>query len=139
MKTIYSSETASDWLKSTFFFTRFRTNPSAYQVDGLNYASDIDMDTLIRQFCDKKMKELLEAKIIDLVDRKYISTIYGEAMSRYYISFQTMNSIIQLKNALSIGDLVSVIVMNITYCGSYYDHEMLCDINSCKNIVAQYW
>jgi pre-mRNA-splicing helicase BRR2 len=90
-KTIQSTQEALDWLTYTFFYRRLLANPSFY---GLNDTSHEALSTYLSELVETTLKELTEAKIIDLDEEDDSVTPQNPAMiaAYYNISFITMQT-----------------------------------------------
>ncbi len=98
-------QSAIDWMSGTFLYVRLRANPGHYrhEDDPIGYT----LDQSIESICSKAL-ELLATHDI-LTDEVHLQqTGFGAAMSRYYVSFQTMKSLVGLEPQPKISELVSV-------------------------------
>ncbi|KAL4798557.1 Sec63 Brl domain-containing protein [Aspergillus venezuelensis] len=100
---VNSLETATGWLAGTFLFVRLRRNPTHYKLkEGANRN---DEDEMLRQICEKDIKLLQECDLIDSNSLK--STPLGDAMARYYIRFETMQTIRAMKPQSDVAQILS--------------------------------
>jgi pre-mRNA-splicing helicase BRR2 len=90
-KTIASTQDAVDWTTYTYFYRRLLANPSYY---GLNDISHEGLSTHLSELVENTLKELTEAKIIDLDEEDdSISPLNPAMIAAYYnISFITMQT-----------------------------------------------
>ncbi|KAK5082295.1 Pre-mRNA-splicing helicase BRR2 [Lithohypha guttulata] len=90
-KTITSTQEAVDWTTYTYFYRRLLANPSFY---GLNDTSHEGLSTHLSELVENTLKELSEAKIIDLDEEDdSISPLNPAMIAAYYnISFITMQT-----------------------------------------------
>ncbi|KAJ5677503.1 Helicase C-terminal [Penicillium maclennaniae] len=90
-RTISSTQDAVDWMTYTYFYRRLLANPSFY---GLSDVSHEGLSTFLSELVENTLKELSEAKIIDLDEEDDSVTPLNAAMiSAYYnISFITMQT-----------------------------------------------
>ncbi|KAL6248740.1 Pre-mRNA-splicing helicase BRR2 [Rhinocladiella similis] len=90
-KTITSTQDAVDWTTYTYFYRRLLANPSFY---GLNDTSHEGLSTFLSELVETTLKELSEAKIIDLDDEDdSVSPLNPAMIAAYYnISFITMQT-----------------------------------------------
>jgi pre-mRNA-splicing helicase BRR2 len=90
-KTIASTQDAVDWMTYTYFYRRLLANPSFY---GLGDVSHEGLSTFLSELVENTLKELSEAKIIDLdEDDDSVSPLNAAMISAYYnISFITMQT-----------------------------------------------
>ncbi|KAH3687866.1 hypothetical protein WICPIJ_001159 [Wickerhamomyces pijperi] len=107
LKTITSLEEAVSWLKHTFFYSRFKSNPTAYNEIPFNH--QLGMDERLMKFCESKINELINFELIKIEGREYICTAYGEAMTRHYIFFDTMKNFIKAPPDRTIADILFLI------------------------------
>lgn len=90
-KTITSTQDAVDWTTYTYFYRRLLANPSFY---GLNDTSHEGLSAHLSELVETTLKELSEAKIIDLdEDDDSVSPLNPAMIAAYYnISFITMQT-----------------------------------------------
>lgn len=90
-KTIASTQDAVDWMTYTYFYRRLLANPSFY---GLSDVSHEGLSTFLSELVENTLKELSEAKIIDLDEEDdTVSPLNAAMISAYYnISFITMQT-----------------------------------------------
>ena len=96
-------DSAVRWLAGTFLFVRVRRNPTHYKLK--EEANQDDEDEMLRQICEKDIKLLQDT---DLVSKGEIlrPSLFGEAMARYYIRFETMKILLPLKRGASVCQIV---------------------------------
>ncbi|CAD6624002.1 HN1_G0030990.mRNA.1.CDS.1 [Saccharomyces cerevisiae] len=109
LETVYSIETAVNWLRNTFFYVRFGKNPAAYQEVNRYVSFHSVEDSQINQFCQYLLDTLVKVKIIDISNGEYKSTAYGNAMTRHYISFESMKQFINAKKFLSLQGVLNLL------------------------------
>lgn len=90
-KTIESTQDAVDWTTYTYFYRRLLANPSFY---GLNDTSHEGLSAHLSELVENTLKELAEAKIIELdEDDDSIAPLNPAMIAAYYnISFVTMQT-----------------------------------------------
>lgn len=90
-KTIASTQDAVDWMTYTYFYRRLLANPSFY---GLTDISHEGLSTFLSELVENTLKELTEAKIIDLDEEDdSVSPLNAAMIGAYYnISFITMQT-----------------------------------------------
>lgn len=90
-KTIASTQDAVDWMTYTYFYRRLLANPSYY---GLSDVSHEGLSTFLSELVENTLKELSEAKIIDLDEEDdTLSPLNAAMIAAYYnISFITMQT-----------------------------------------------
>lgn len=92
-RTIGSTQDAVDWMTYTYFYRRLLANPSFY---GLTDVSHEGLSTFLSELVENTLKELTEAKIIDLDEEDdSISPLNAAMIGAYYnISFITMQTLL---------------------------------------------
>ncbi|KAI9731600.1 MAG: DEIH-box ATPase [Cirrosporium novae-zelandiae] len=88
---ITSTQDAVDWTTYTYFYRRLLANPSYY---GLTDTSHEGLSTYLSELVENTLKELVEAKVIDLdEDDDSITPLNAAMIAAYYnISFITMQT-----------------------------------------------
>lgn len=102
--TITDIISAKKWLAGTFLYVRLKKNPSHYK-----FKEDVqteDVDSCLEQICAKDVKLLQENHIITVSDILRC-TGYGEAMARYYVRFETMQTFMSLPPKAKMSEMVS--------------------------------
>lgn len=107
LKTITSLEEAVSWLKHTFFYSRFKSNPTAYNE--IPYNHQLGMDERLMKFCELKINELINFNLIKINGREYQCTPYGESMTRHYIFFETMKTFLKAPPNRTIADILILV------------------------------
>ncbi|KMP09728.1 ATP-dependent DNA helicase MER3 [Coccidioides immitis RMSCC 2394] len=90
-KTITSTQDAVDWMTYTYFYRRLLANPSYY---GLSDLSHEGLSAFLSELVENTLKELAEARIIDLDEEDdTVSPLNAAMIAAYYnISFITMQT-----------------------------------------------
>lgn len=90
-RTIASTQDAMDWMTYSYFYRRLLANPSFY---GLSDVSNEGVSTFLSEMVENTLKELSEAKIIDLDEEDdSVSPLNAAMISAYYnISYITMQT-----------------------------------------------
>ncbi|WEW58444.1 Pre-mRNA-splicing helicase BRR2 [Emydomyces testavorans] len=90
-KTIASTQDAVDWMTYTFFYRRLLANPSYYGLSDVNHEG---LSAFLSELVENTLKELAEAKIIDLDEEEdTVSPLNAAMIAAYYnISFITMQT-----------------------------------------------
>jgi pre-mRNA-splicing helicase BRR2 len=90
-QTISSTQDAVDWMTYTYFYRRLLANPSFY---GLTDVSHEGLSTFLSELVESTLRELSEAKIIELDEEDdSISPLNAAMIAAYYnISFITMQT-----------------------------------------------
>ncbi|CAI4438269.1 BGN_3a_G0017640.mRNA.1.CDS.1 [Saccharomyces cerevisiae] len=109
LETVYSIKTAVNWLRNTFFYVRFGKNPAAYQEVNRYVSFHSVEDSQINQFCQYLLDTLVKVEIIDISNGEYKSTAYGNAMTRHYLSFESMKQFINAKKFLSLQGILNLL------------------------------
>ncbi|KAH8896664.1 P-loop containing nucleoside triphosphate hydrolase protein, partial [Thozetella sp. PMI_491] len=103
--TITNQVSAETWLKGSFLNVRLRKNPSHYRLAGeLDDNQDNNSRNLLKSICERDIA-LLQAAEIVADDEKFTATIYGRAMSKYLIKFETMELLMSIPRASSLETL----------------------------------
>lgn len=128
LRTIYSSSSALNWVKTTFLWVRLGKNPQHYGVPSEHTGS----------FDPSRYVELLMTKVIEaLVKEECVSkapdggslesTLIGRSMSRLYISFGTVvhcNQVMKSKRCSVTGSVqftLAEIVHLLSQCDEFSD------------------
>ncbi|KAJ5085699.1 hypothetical protein N7532_010470 [Penicillium argentinense] len=90
-RTIAATQDAVDWMTYTYFYRRLLANPSFYGLDDVSHKA---LSEFLSDLVENTLKELAEAKIIDLDDEDdSVSPLNAAMISAYYnISFITMQT-----------------------------------------------
>lgn len=119
--TVQDLVTAKKWLGSTFLSVRMRRNPAHYELkQGMDTLGD---DDLLDQLCRKDVALLTEAGLVNEKPH-LILTDFGEAMARYYVSFDTMKAFIGLPPRAKMSEIV--------YAPLFHMQQKLTTISSCR-------
>ncbi|OCL09193.1 hypothetical protein AOQ84DRAFT_317365 [Glonium stellatum] len=104
--TITDLNTAKKWLAGTFLFVRLKQNPGYYKLEGARRNQNVDEQLDV--ICGRDIKFLQEA---DLVTKGQTlrSTEYGDAMTRYYVQFETMKAFLGLPPKAKISEILSAL------------------------------
>lgn len=101
--TVDNLESAKQWLASTFLYVRLGKNPSHYRFrEGVDDNFD---GNLLEQLCRKDITLLQDAELIKQ-EARLVSTEFGQAMARYYVTFDTMKSFIGLPPKAKMSEIV---------------------------------
>ena len=103
--TVSDLSSAKKWLAGTFLYVRLSKNPDHYKLDG--DAVDQNLDDRIERICRRDL-EFLETAQLVLSTPRLKSTDFGDAMARYYITFETMRVLLGLCRQPKISDIVSL-------------------------------
>lgn len=102
--TIYDIPSAKRWLTGTFLFIRLGQNPNHYKIDG--DAVEQSLDDRIERICRRDVGLLLNTNLISS-GAKLKSTEFGDAMTRYYVKFLTMQALLRLQPRSKTSEIVS--------------------------------
>ena len=105
--TVFDVESAQRWLAGTFLAVRLQRNPSHYKLDDEVRINDLQES--ISQICKRDILLLENHEIVRCVrgSGKLHCTEFGEAMSRYYVKFETMKVFLGLEPRAKISEIVS--------------------------------
>ncbi|KAK4245688.1 hypothetical protein C7999DRAFT_42776 [Corynascus novoguineensis] len=93
--TIHDLTSAKRWLGGTFLSVRLRRNPSHYHLAG-EATNPSQIDDKLEEICERDIKQLQEADL------------YGCAMSKYMVEFQTMKLLLQIPRGAGMETLEAV-------------------------------
>lgn len=102
--TICDILSAKRWLAGTFLFIRLGQNPNHYKLDG--DALDQSLDDRLERICRRDIGLLLNTNLISS-GGKLQSTEFGDAMTRYYVKFLTMQTLLRLEPRSKTSEIVS--------------------------------
>lgn len=108
-KTIESTQDAVDWTTYTYFYRRLLANPSFY---GLTDTSHEGLSTYLSEQVETTLKELNDAKIIELDEEEDTITPLNAAMiaAYYNISFITMQTLLlSLKRGTKLKGILEIV------------------------------
>ncbi|KAB8077842.1 Sec63 Brl domain-containing protein [Aspergillus leporis] len=90
-RVVASTQDAVDWMTHTYFYRRLLANPSFYGLTDVSYEG---LSTFLSELVENTLKELSEAKIIDLDEEDdSVSPLNAAMIAAYYnISFITMQT-----------------------------------------------
>ncbi|PWN23387.1 P-loop containing nucleoside triphosphate hydrolase protein [Microstroma glucosiphilum] len=95
------------WLQRTFLYVRMQKNPSYYCQQGEDGGKSPLQ--VLQGVCAAALSELATHELVTTSDRGALSsTDFGEILSKYYISFDTMLELLQLHQA-SMKDLLAFV------------------------------
>ncbi|KAF2452650.1 Sec63 Brl domain-containing protein [Lineolata rhizophorae] len=97
-KVIGSTQDAVDWMTYTYFYRRLLANPSYY---GLTDTTHDGLSAFLSELVENTLKELIDAKIIELDEEDDTVTPLNPAMiaAYYNISFVTMQTLLLSLNS----------------------------------------
>ena len=105
--TVYNIQSAKNWLAGTFLYVRMRKNPTYYKIDDCSAQSHLEEK--VAQICERDLGLLKELDLVSSDENEYLKTTgYGDAMTRYFVKYETMRTILGLGNQPKVSDLVSV-------------------------------
>ncbi len=102
--TVYDVYTAKRWLAGTFLYVRLGQNPDHYKLDG--DAIDQNLDDRIERICRRDIALLEDLNLVACSNGRLKSTELGDAMTRYYVQFKTMQILLQLGPRSKLSDIV---------------------------------
>ena len=101
IKTVHQ---AKKWLLGTFWSVRMRLNPNYYRLEGIPPSTDTDH--CFQLVCERNLKLLQDNQLVMQSDF-FSCTEYGNAMSRYMVSFNTMITFLRLSQHAKTEEIVS--------------------------------
>ncbi|KAK5124119.1 hypothetical protein LTR85_001822 [Meristemomyces frigidus] len=108
-KTIESTQDAVDWTTYTYFYRRLLANPSFY---GLSDTSHEGLSAYLSEQVEQTLKDLSEAKLIDIdEDEDTITPLNAAMIAAYYnISFITMQTLLlSLKRTTKLKGILEIV------------------------------
>lgn len=96
------------WLRGTFLYVRLQENPTYYQKEGDTESSLAPQERLRQLFMEAVARLDKHSFLIKGNDGLLGSTEYGEILSKYFISFETMLSLVALDRP-DIGELLQAV------------------------------
>ncbi|KAL6935067.1 uncharacterized protein HGUI_01662 [Hanseniaspora guilliermondii] len=105
-------ETCKEWIALTYFFTRYKKNPSYYNIiEKLSIDTDGDLIDISKNIFDI----LLSSELItfDKNSKKYTCSEYGKTMCRNYLSFKSINILKAPMSDYSINTLLKLVSRGI--------------------------
>ncbi|KXS99813.1 hypothetical protein AC578_8868 [Pseudocercospora eumusae] len=102
--TVNNLSSAKKWLAGTFLYVRLKDNPEHYEIEGDAPGSSID--ERLEKICRQGITQLEENDLIK-GEIKYQCTEFGDSMSRYYIQFETMKTLLALPSKAKISEILS--------------------------------
>jgi ATP-dependent DNA helicase HFM1/MER3 len=104
--TIRDLASARKWLAGTFLHVRLKQNPLHYQLEGARSGQDVDEQ--LDDICLRDIALLQDANLVMGDERFAIKcTEFGDAMTRYYVAFETMRIFMGLQPKAQISEIVS--------------------------------
>ena len=104
LQTVNSLDSAKSWLGGTFLSVRMRLNPGYYKLN--NIVQGGDTDHRLKLVCERDIKLLQECELIT-PGAAIRCTEYGQAMSRYMVSFETMKLLLSIPEHAKTEEIVS--------------------------------
>lgn len=101
--TIKDRSSAERWISETFLAVRLHRNPQHYrlQTDSRVGSTEEQLNTICKQSID----ELIANNLI-VQQSRLLATESGDAMSRYYVRFDTMKLLVALQEKAKISEIV---------------------------------
>ncbi|KAK6344132.1 Sec63 [Orbilia brochopaga] len=101
--TITDLESAKQWLRSTFFYIRMKANPAFY-----NFKTE-RIETELENIVERDIAALEEIGFVEYQQSKFRCLEPGDAMARYYVKFETMKKIMELKDKAKTSEILACI------------------------------
>ena len=99
--TIRDSQSALEWLKSSFLYIRVQKNPEYY-----GYRKDDNLEKKFTELCDESIEKLKQMQLIQENNHGLVSTVYGEASARYHVKIETTRNFTLLPSNASTKELL---------------------------------
>ncbi|TID31396.1 hypothetical protein CANINC_000025 [Pichia inconspicua] len=107
--TIKSLDSAYTWIQSTFFYQRYLQNPTAYAKVFTKANSSHSLDVQIKMFLKDLIDELIHEQIIEDHNGTLKCTVYGQALSKSYVLYETIKQMIRAKPRLSLKEVLDLV------------------------------
>lgn len=104
--TINDVASAKNWLSGTFLYVRLKENPEHYRID--EEGASRDLDQRLEQICSKAIALLSDHDLVKSTPSLH-STEFGDAMARYSVRFETMQSIVAINRKAKLSEIVNLI------------------------------
>lgn len=108
-KSVCNIDQALKWIKSTFYFIRMLRNPGRYGI------IKKDVDNYLQETISKNISLLLKEKLITDFNGTYRSTELGAAMSKYYISINTMQNLSTITKEVTFEDIFIILCKSFEF------------------------
>ena len=106
--TIHDLQSAKKWLAGTFLNVRMGKNPDHYEIEGCSAHSTLEEK--VEQICERDLELLKELDLVSSNANGCLkATEYGDAMTRYFVKFETMRIILGLGSQPKLSDLVGTL------------------------------
>ena len=102
--TVRDLHTAKRWLAGTFLYVRLAKNPQHYKLD--RDTRGRTLNERIEQICERDIRLLQETDLVSSLE-KLRCTPFGDAMTRYYVKFETMKALLSLQPKARTSEIVS--------------------------------
>lgn len=106
-------KTCKEWISLTYYFTRYKKNPSYYNMENsLSISPEGDLADISKSI----FEILLSSELVtfDKKSKKYMCTEYGKSMCRNYLSFKSINVLKVNMSDYSINALLELVSKAIT-------------------------
>ncbi|KAH8730738.1 nucleotide-sugar transporter-domain-containing protein [Phaeosphaeriaceae sp. PMI808] len=104
--TIRDLASARNWLTGTFFYVRLQQNPNHYRLKGAGQGQDINEK--VDDICFRDIALLREHNLVS-GEEYFCCTEFGQVMSRYYISFETMKVFMGIQSKATPSEILSAV------------------------------
>ncbi|KAK6538055.1 Sec63 [Orbilia ellipsospora] len=101
--TITDIESAKQWLRSTFLYIRMKSNPAYYKLRAQ------DIETELENLIERDIDTLEGTGFIECRQSKLKCLEPGDAMARYYVKFETMKIIMELREKAKCSDILTCV------------------------------
>mmetsp|Transcript_7844 Transcript_7844/g.29349 ORF Transcript_7844/g.29349 Transcript_7844/m.29349 type:complete len:1296 (-) Transcript_7844:2953-6840(-) len=124
---------AITWIESTFYFVRIQKNPVHYGLESVK-----DVQEHIRGQIVQHLNDLEEYNLIDMDETGQVSsTDLGAAMSKFYISFETMKTLAGMQKGMTFEQMLILLCRAQEfeeYSFRRGEKKILNEINKNKNV-----
>jgi ATP-dependent DNA helicase HFM1/MER3 len=104
--TVNDLQSAKRWLVGTFLYVRLGRNPDHYKIDEAGRRKDIN--DWLEHICKKDISLLEQTELIEPnASGRLRCTVFGDAMAKYYVKFETMKLLLSLPPKAKMSEMVS--------------------------------
>lgn len=107
--TVHDRASALSWLHNTFFYIRFKKDPSKYQGAIKLFEKGPGPDLQLSNFSDSLLNTLIKHDLVRKDGDIFISTAYGHAMTLHYVLFETMKRFLAAEQCLGVAGILSLL------------------------------
>lgn len=140
LETIRSLDSAYTWIQSTFFYQRYLQNPTAYPKVFSKANSSYPLKHQLKMFLKELIDELIEEQIIVNQNGSLKCTVYGQALSKSYVLYDTIKQMIKAKSQLSFKNALTLVSNSAEFASLKIRHNqkrLYKEINTSPLILQQ--